>query len=55
MVKDKKKKQEVKIVHTPSNPKVDEIVKDYPESLYAHPRAAFEDQLKRHLLKHHIK
>ncbi len=54
MVK-KKEKKEVKIFSIESNPKVEEIIKTYPEILKAHPRASFEDQLRRHLLKSKVK
>ncbi len=50
-----KKKQEVKVSSIKSNKKVEEIIQDYPESLIAHPRALFENQLRKHLLKHKIK
>lgn len=50
-----KKEQEIKIVSIKSNPKVDEIIADYPKSLIAHPRGQFEHQLKAHLLKHKVK
>ena len=50
-----KKKQEIKIVSVESNERVDKIVADYPASLIAHPRPSFEDQLRKHLLKHKVK
>ncbi len=50
-----KKNKEVKITSMKSNPKVDEIVADYPESIIAVLRSSFEYQLKKHLLKHKIK
>lgn len=54
--KNKKKSKEQKIfTSSKSNPRIEEIIKDYPESLMAHPRASFEEQLRKHLLKHKIK
>lgn len=38
-----------------SNPKINEIVKDFPEQLKAYPRSSFENQLKEHLVKHGVK
>lgn len=55
MKKKKKQKEEVKIVSVKSNPKIKEIVADYPKSIIAFPRARFEEQLKNHLLKHKVK
>jgi len=52
--KEKKVKEEV-IAKPKSNPKIEEIIKDYPQQLTAHPRGSFEDQLRKHLLKHNIK
>ena len=49
------KKQDIKINVVKSNSKVDEIIEDYPQELKVSPRASFEDQLKKHLLKHNIK
>lgn len=54
-MKPKKKEKEIKIIMVKSNPKVEEIIKDYPVSLRAHPRGMFEEQLRTHLLKHKIK
>lgn len=54
-----KQKKEIKKVEVKekikSNPKIDEIVKDFPTPLCAYPRARFEEQLKNHLIKHKIK
>ena len=57
MAKIKKQKEEVKALfkNVKSNPKIDEIVADYPKELHACPRPYFEEQLKKHLLKHNIK
>ena len=54
-MKPKKKDKQIKIVRIKSNPRVEEIIKDYPETLAAHPRGLFEEQLRKHLLKHDIK
>lgn len=53
--KDKKQKKEEKITLSKSNPKIEEIIDDYPESLMAHPRGTFEEQLRKHLMKHNVK
>ena len=54
--KKERKKEEEKIVPKARfNDKVDEIIKDYPESLTAHPRGSFEEQLGKHLMKHKVK
>ncbi len=56
MAKKRKAKEEVKIIKRPkSNPKIEEIISNYPEKLTAYPRGAFEEQLRNHLLKHKIK
>lgn len=47
------KKEEIPKLN--SNPKIDEIVNDFPESITAYPRARFEHQLKQHLIKHKVK
>lgn len=49
------KKQEIKTSRANTNPKIEEIVKDYPKSLEVSPRELFEDQLRKHLIKHKIK
>lgn len=55
-MKKQRKKEEVKIIKKPkSNPKVEEIISDYPIKLTAYPRGSFEEQLRQHLLKHKIK
>ena len=54
--KDRKKKEEVKIVKKPkSNDKIEEIISNYPIKLTAYPRGAFEEQLRQHLLRHGVK
>ncbi len=54
--KNKKQNKEPKLSSgIKTNPKIEEIVDDYPKSLIACPRAGFEDQLKQHLLKHKVK
>lgn len=50
-----KEKEKVKIKVLESNPKIEEIIKDYPKSLTVQPRTLFENQLRKHLLKHKIK
>ncbi len=39
---------------TKSNSTIDKIIKDYPESIIACPRGAFEEQLRKHLIKHKV-
>ena len=55
MKKEKSEKKEVKLVINKANEKIEEIIKDYPESLCAAPRGNFEDQLRKHLIKHKVK
>lgn len=55
MVKSKKEKEVKVITKSKSNPKIEEIILDYPERLFAYPRTTFEEQLRKHLLKHKIK
>jgi len=37
-----------------SNPRVEEIIADYPDSIHEAPRTYFEEQLRKHLLKHKV-
>jgi|TARA_R100000049_G_C1936726_1_gene80630 hypothetical protein len=55
--KKKRKVEEPKKQKLPqgSNPLIEKIIADFPESLHAHPRGSFEDQLRKHLLKHKVK
>lgn len=50
-----KQKEIKKIISIKSNEKIEEIINDYPQSLIAHPRGSFEEQLRKHLVKHKIK
>ncbi len=55
MTKNKKEKQAPKKFRVESNPRVNEIVADYPREVTMFPREEFEEQLKKHLIKHGIK
>ncbi len=55
MVKKKKEKEaEVIVTKSKSNPKIEEIVLDYPPKILVYPRGIFEEQLRKHLLKHKV-
>ncbi len=52
--KEQSKAESVQPERTKSNPTIDKIISDYPESIIACPRGAFEEQLRKHLIKHKV-
>lgn len=55
MTKTKKETKPKIVTQIESNPKIEEIIADYPDSIHGAPRLYFEEQLRSHLLKHKIK